>query len=53
MFIEYKMTKEFAKSLLNERKGNEKRMSNQAYLCKYVNDVYGLKGKCVRVLITL
>ena len=35
-FIEYKMPKDFMDMLLKSRKGNEKKMSNQKYLCKYV-----------------
>ena len=53
MYIEYKMTKEMAKGLLADRKGADKKMSDQKFLCKYVNEILGMKGTCTRVLVSL
>lgn len=47
--IEYEMPKLMAKEILNERKGADKNMHPQAYLCKVVNETFGLKGNCVKV----
>lgn len=47
--IEYEMPKLMAKEILNERKGMDKNMSTQAYLCKVVNETFGIKGYCVKV----
>ena len=47
--IEYEMTKTMAKELLNERKGAERNMHPQEYLCKVVNETFGLKGHCTHV----
>lgn len=46
---EYKMTETLAKNLLNTRKGEEKKMRPQDYLCKFVNEQFGIKGTCIRV----
>lgn len=51
--IEYRMTSEMAKELLNSRKGLEKNMRPQEFLCKYVNEELGVKGNCVVVTTTL
>lgn len=51
--IEYRMSKEMANNILKTRKGNDQRMNPQKYLCKYVNDVLGLKGNCILVTTTL
>lgn len=47
--IEYEMSKLMAKELLNARKGGEQNMTPQAFLCKVVNEEFGLKGNCTRV----
>lgn len=46
---EYKMTEAMAKAILNTRKGEEKKMRPQEYLCKFINEQRGLKGTCIRV----
>ena len=48
--FEYKMTKEMANAYLNARKGEEKKKHPQEYLCQIVNDNFGIKGTCTRVL---
>ena len=49
--IEYKMSHEQAQTLLKARKGDEElRMHPQQYLCKVVNEQYGLIGNCIKVL---
>lgn len=51
--FEYKMSEEMAKYLLKNRKGNDLKMSDQAFLCKYVNEELGLKLPCRKVLRSL
>lgn len=50
--IEYEMTKLMAKEILNERKGADRNVHPQVYLCKVVNETFGLKGYCTRVITT-
>ena len=53
-FIEYRMGKECMQSILEDRKAHgtpdEKKMDVQDYLCKYVDEQYGLLGQCVKVV---
>ena len=49
--IAYRMPPLTAKAYLAKRAGDEKKMNTQAYLCKVVNEEYGLKGTCVKVII--
>lgn len=51
MCSEYIMSQRMANLLLKERKGNEKNMENQAYLCKIVNEQCGLLYPCVKVTV--
>lgn len=48
--IEYEMSKEMAKQILTTRKGAEQNMPPQKFLCQVVNEEFGLKGNCTRVL---
>jgi hypothetical protein len=48
--FEFKMTKEMAKSYLKMRKGDDKKKTPQEYLCQVVNNEFGIKGTCTRVL---
>lgn len=48
--IEYEMSKEMAKQILATRKGADQNMSSQKFLCQVVNEEFGLKGNCTRVL---
>lgn len=48
--IEYEMSKEMAKMLLSTRKGADQNMQPQAFLCKVVNEEFGIKGHCARVI---
>ena len=48
--IEYKMPEQTARELLKMRKGDETKMTPNEYLCKVVNEQYGLLGCCVRVI---
>ena len=50
-YIEYKMPKELAASILSTRKGTDKTMDPQAFLCKVVNEEFGLMGECTRVTL--
>lgn len=50
---EYNMTKEMAEDLLKTRKGEDKKMDNQEYLCKVVNEQFGLMYECVKVNTSL
>ena len=49
-FVEYKMPKEMASRLLEDRKGNDSKMRPNDYLCKVVNEEFGLKGYCTHVI---
>ena len=48
--FEYKMTKEMGDAILKTRKGTDKNKHPQDYLCQVVNDEFGIKGNCIRVL---
>lgn len=48
--IEYKMPEAFAKQLLKKRKDDESKTRPQEYLCNYVNEQFGIKGTCVKVI---
>ena len=49
--IEYAMPREIAESLLNNRKGKDKGIDPQKYLCDYVNEELHLIGYCIKVII--
>lgn len=49
--IEYEMPKLMAKEILNERKGTDKNLNPQVYLCKVVNSTFGIKGYCTKVTL--
>ena len=51
--FEYNMSKEMATELLNNRKGDEKKMSNQEYLVKVVNEQFRLRLPVIKVFTTL
>lgn len=40
-----------AKEILNERKGTDKNLNPQVYLCKVVNSTFGIKGYCTKVTL--
>ena len=48
--IEYKMPEAMARELLKNRKGDETKMRPNDFLCKVVNENFGLKGHCVNVI---
>lgn len=49
--IEYKMSKEMANSYLKIRKGEDKKKHPQEHLCKIVNEEFGIKRVCTKVII--
>ena len=49
-FIEYKMPERMAQEYLKDRKGDDAKMRPNDYLCKVVNENFGLKGLCVNVI---
>lgn len=49
--VSYTMSEGVAKDLLAQRKGDEKKMRPQEYLCQVVNEQFGVKGNCVKVII--
>lgn len=51
MGIEYKMSKEMANFYLKNRKGEDKKKRPQEYLCKVVDEEFGIKGNCTKVII--
>ena len=48
--VEYEMNKELAKQILATRKGADQNVHPQEFLCHVVNEEFGIKGNCVRVL---
>ena len=48
--IEYKMPEQMARELLKNRKGDEAKMRPNDFLCKVVNENFGLKDRCVNVI---
>ena len=48
--IEYKMPEKMAKEYLRQRSGEDAKMRPNDYLCKVVNEEFGLKGYCVKVI---
>ena len=48
--FEYKMTAAMADNYLRMRKGAQKNISMQEYLCNIVNEEFGIKGICTKVL---
>ena len=49
--IEYKMSAAMAQNIIKNHKGPKK--NKQEMLCSYVNSEFGLKGRCVKVLVDL
>jgi hypothetical protein len=49
--VEYTMSAALAQHILKTHKGPKK--NKQETLCNYVDEQFGLKGKCVKVLIDL
>ncbi len=47
--IEYEMSKEMAKQILATRKGTDQNCNPQEFLCRVVNEEFGIKGNCVHV----
>lgn len=48
--IEYKMPVAVAKTLLKTRSATELKMRPNEFLCKVVNEQYGLLGNCTKVI---
>ena len=48
--IEYKIPEQMARELLKNRKGDETKMRPNDFLCMVVNENFGLKGHCVKVI---
>lgn len=47
--FEYNMSEQLAKEILATRKNAEKNMHPRVFLCKVVNETFGLRGHCVSV----
>ncbi len=47
----YKMSKTMAKEILATRRKDEKKYSDQEFLCMYVNDVFRPIHECVQVIV--
>ena len=47
--VEYQMDARAADSYLKARKGDDKKLRPNDYLCKVVNEEYNLRGYCVKV----
>lgn len=48
--FEYKMSEQLVQTYLKMRKGKDKTADPQEYLCKIINEEYGIKGNCTKVL---
>ena len=44
------MPNSMAREYLKDRKGSDAKMDANDFLCKVVNDNFGLKGRCVKVI---
>lgn len=49
--IEYKLSGVTADHLLKQRKGADLKMNPAEYLCKVINETYGLKEECISILL--
>ena len=49
--IKYKMSKEMVNFYLKNRNGEDKKKHPQEFLCKIVNEEFGIKGVCTKVII--
>ena len=49
--VEYTMSAALAQHIMKTHKGPKK--NKQEILCAYVNEQFGLRGKCTKVLIDL
>ena len=49
--IEYKMPEAMAKAYLKARGSEDMKMHPNAYLCKVVNEEFGLRGLCEKVIV--
>ena len=50
--VKYQMTKEMFNSIIKTRKGEEKKMNPFAYVKKYVNEQFCVKGTVVGIQCT-
>ena len=48
--VEYKMPREMANELLKNRKGTDIKMNPNDYLCKVINESFGLLRHCDNVI---
>ena len=49
--IEYQMSRTMAEDILDLRKGKDKGIDPQKWLCDYVNDQMGFIGYCIKVVV--
>ena len=49
--IAYEMSKTLAKEILATRKGADQNKDPQEFLCRVVDETFGLKGHCTQVFI--
>ena len=49
-YVEYKMPEKMVKAYLDSRKDSEKKRPIQEFLVNIVNQEFGLKGQCVKVI---
>ena len=50
-YVEYKMPKLMAEEYLKNRSGEDKKLRPNEYLCKVVNEGFGLLGECTKVIL--
>ena len=51
MVVKYKMPIATAKELIKLKKGEDRSLSDQQYLCKVVNKTYCLLYPCIEVIL--
>ena len=49
--FKYKMTKNCFDNIIATRQGKEKNMNPYIYAVDYINKEFGLKGKCIEVMV--
>lgn len=50
--FKYQMSEAMAKELMKNKKGEEKQMRPQEFLCHWVNQNCGIMGNCIQVTTT-
>ena len=49
--FEYQMDKKMFDSIVKSRKGEDKKINPFKYVVDYINESYGIKGNCIKVIL--